>query len=312
MLCHWNNKELGWVGSVVAIAVCMWTVGDAAAQEKKVSGVGGANDSKTEVPVFMRIVRDGSDEPKSLQVAVAHYVIESGEFKGARIDLIGAVHVGAKSYYDELNTRFKKYDALLYELVADPSANKPHQRADRGGFNPIGGLQTGMKDVMDLKFQLDEVDYSPKNFVHADMSPGEFAKDMNDRGDGFVGMFARMMGAGFAVQSSPKAADQQAKMMAALVSKDPVQLRVAMAEQFESMDIQMAALAAKDGKSTLLTQRNGKAFSVMTQELKAGKKSIGVFYGAGHLSDMHQRLLRDFDAKQIDIEWLDAWDLKYR
>ena len=74
--------------------------------------------------------------------------------------------------------KHKSYDAMLYELVADPTANKPDKRAERGGFNPLGALQTGMKDVLDLKFQLDEVDYRPANFVHADMSPEEFLASM--------------------------------------------------------------------------------------------------------------------------------------
>ncbi len=109
------------------------------------------------------------------------------------MDLIGAVHVGTKQYYSDLNQRFRNYDSVLYELVADPEVNKPNQRA-QGGFNPISGLQTGMKEALELSFQLDEVDYSPANFVHADMSPGEFGEDMKKRNDGFIGMFARMMG----------------------------------------------------------------------------------------------------------------------
>ncbi len=39
-----------------------------------------------------------------------------------RVDLIGAVHVAHKEYFQDLNRRFRSYDALLYELVADPDA----------------------------------------------------------------------------------------------------------------------------------------------------------------------------------------------
>lgn len=169
-----------------------------------------------------------------------------------------------------------------------------------------------MKDVLKLSFQLDEVDYNAPNFVHADMSPGEFLEDMAERKDSFTSTFARMMGAGFAMQGSKKANKAQAKLMTALVTKDTILLRVAMAEQFDSMEVQMAGMADKDGKSTLLTQRNAKAFEVLKRELQAGKRKLGVFYGAGHLTDMHQRLLHDFDAKLTETEWLDAWDLKYR
>jgi hypothetical protein len=198
---------------------------------------------------------------------------------------------------------------VLYELVADPEVNKPSQRAE-GGFNPIGGLQKGMKGALELSFQLDEVDYNPKNFVHADMSPTEFGEDMKKRNDGFLGMFARMMGAGFATQSTKKGQEQQAEMLAAMLSKDPMKMRRAMAEQFETMEGQMAGLADKDGKSTLLTERNRKAFQVLESELKAGKKKIAIFYGAAHLPDMHERLMRDFQAKPTENNWIDAWPLR--
>jgi len=269
-----------------------------------------AKDSeKPEKVSFLRIKKTDKGEPESLQVAIARYTFEEGDSKGATVDLIGAVHVGSKEYYKELNKRFKSYDAMLYELVADPSANKPDKRAERGGFNPLGAMQTGMKDVLNLKFQLDEVDYSPANFVHADMSPEDFVEDMSRRGDSVVGMVARMWGAGLIAQNSKKGSTQQSEMLAAALSKDTFKLRRVMADQFESMDGQMAAMADKNGKSTLLTERNSKAFEVMERELKAGKKKLAIFYGAAHLLDMHQRLERDYKATQTKIEWLDAWPL---
>lgn len=273
----------------------------APAQEVKVE----ATETK---PLFLRVDKEGT-EPRALQVAIAKYEIVSGPFQGATVDLIGAVHVGTKQYYSDLNQRFRNYDSVLYELVADPEVNKPNQRAE-GGFNPISGLQTGMKEALELSFQLDEVDYSPSNFVHADMSPGEFGEDMKKRKDGFLGMFARMMGAGLAVQASKKGQQQQADMMAAMISKDPIRLRRVMAEQFESMEGQMAGLADKNGKSTLLTERNRKAFEVLQSELENGKRKLSVFYGAAHLNDMHDRLLRDFQAKPVSTEWVDAWPLR--
>ncbi len=264
----------------------------------------------SERPSFLRIKKSDSGVPEAMQVAIAKYTFDQGEYKGRTVDLIGAVHVGTREYYRELNERFKSYDAMLYELVADPSANKPDKWAERGGFNPLGAMQTGMKDVLDLKFQLDEVDYSPSNFVHADMSGEDFLEDMSQRGDSFIGLFARMMGAGMAVQNTKKGSNQQAEMIAAALAKDTMKLRRVMADQFESMDSQMAAMAHKDGKSTLVTERNSKAFLVMEKELKAGKKKLAIFYGAAHLLDMHQRLLRDYKATQTKVEWVDAWPLK--
>ena len=298
-----------WAACLVPLSPCALAQEKAGAEKSLPDTGTNAKSPKADRASFVRINKSDKGGSESLQVAVARYVFEEGEFKGASVDLIGAVHVATKDYYQELNKRFKNYDAMLYELVADPSANKPDKRAQRGGFNPLGALQTGMKDVLDLKFQLDEVDYSPSNFVHADMSPDDFVDDMSRRGDSIIGMAARMWGAGLVAQNSKKGSAQQTEMLAAALSKDTFKLRRVMADQFESMDGQMAAMADKNGKSTLLTERNTKAFQVMEQELKAGKKNLAIFYGAAHLLDMHQRLLRDYKASQTKIEWLDAWPL---
>lgn len=301
-----NKHRFRWMALVLA-TLSPWAIDMSfvAAQEKATEV-----NPATDPGVFLRIKKSSDGEPESFQVGIARYEFQDGPYKGAYVDLIGAVHVGSKEYYKELNNRFKSYDAMLYELVADPKANKPNQRAERGGFNPLGAMQTGMKDVLKLSFQLDEVDYSPSNFVHADLSPEEFLEDMKQRGDGFVAMFARMMGAGLVAQNSKKGASQQADMMAALLAKDTIKLRRVMAEQFDSMESQMAGIADQNGKSTLLTERNTKAFKVMEQELKAGKKKLAIFYGAGHLLDMHQRMLADYKAKQTKFDWLDAWPLQ--
>jgi len=314
-------KRTTWI-KIASVGAVVWAMGISVAvcqekpkTEKPKIGKPRAEKPRTENeqtdrPSFLRIKKSEKGEPESLQVAVARYSFDQGEYKGGTVDLIGAVHVGSKEYYQELNKRFKTYDGMLYELVADPSANKPDKRAERGGFNPLGAMQTGMKDVLDLKFQLDEVDYSPANFVHADISGEDFLEDMSQRGDSFVGLFARMMGAGLAAQNTKKGSTQQAEMIAAALAKDTFKLRRVMADQFESMDGQMAAMADKNGKSTLVTERNSKAFQVMEKEFKAGKKNLAIFYGAAHLLDMHQRLLRDYKATQTKLEWLDAWPLK--
>lgn len=288
------------------------TVEESQSDSKKTGDSSGKRDSsgkKEKAPAFTRVDLDAKGDPRALQTAVARYRIPSGDYEGSIIDLIGAVHIGEKAYYEELNERFKAYDVLLYELVANPN-DKPRKGTERRGINPIGSIQTGMKDSLKLAFQLEEIDYSPKNFVHADMSPEEFGEDMARRNDGFVSMFARIMGAGFATQGSKKNAEAQAEMMSAMLSGDSLKMRRAMANQFDSMDNQMAGLADKEGKSTLLTERNAKAFEVMDQQLKTGHRNIGIFYGAGHFPDMHARLLRDFQAESMGIEWLDAWDLR--
>ena len=48
---------------------------------------------------------------------------------------------------------------------------------------------------------------------------------------------------------------------------------------------------------------------MLKQQLAKGKKKIGIFYGAGHLNDMDERLRKDFNLQPASITWLTAWDL---
>ena len=270
----------------------------------------GQGAKKEKTPQFMRVSESESGEPESLQCAVAKYRITEGPYAGAVVELIGAVHIGEKSYYQRLNSLFKSYEVVLYELVAESTDRPKLDAPRRRGGNPVSSLQTGMKDALKLAFQLEEIDYQARNFVHADMNPSEFSQDMAKRNDGFISMAARLMGAGFATSSSKKNNDVQAEVMAAMMSRDPLKMRRAMAKQFESGDTQMVGIADKDGKSTLLTERNAKAFSVLESELQAGKRKLGVFYGAGHFPDMHKRLINDFKAVLEETDWVEAWNLR--
>ncbi|PQO40909.1 hypothetical protein [Blastopirellula marina] len=259
---------------------------------------------KSDGPEFVRVKNNAQGKPTALQTAIAHYQAKDGG--KLQVDLIGAVHVGEGAYYQELNKRFKAYDAVMYELVAPEGTRVPAGGA--GHSSPVSSLQTGMKDMLDLEFQLEKVDYSPENFIHADMSPDEFAKDMEERGDSVLGMFARAMGQGLVQQS--KGGSTDAAIMMALFSKDRAKkLRRVFASQIADMDTQMRAIEGKNG-STIISQRNAKAFEIMNREIKNGKQNIAVFYGAGHLEDMHKRLLNDFGMELKSVEYLDAWDLE--
>ena len=53
---------------------------------------------------------------------------------GFVVDLIGAVHVGEKSYYEALDKQFEDYDAVLYELVAPEGTRVP--KGSKPGGHP--------------------------------------------------------------------------------------------------------------------------------------------------------------------------------
>jgi hypothetical protein len=259
---------------------------------------------------FVRIVRNADGESMSMDTAIVRYFKKQDGKAIWSVDLIGAVHVGDKEYYANLNKEFKQYDALLYELVA-PEGTKIPKGASTKSNHPVGAMQNGMKDVLELSHQLSEVDYTADNFVHADMSPEEFSKTMEQRGESIWTMMFRMMGAGIAQQTKNKGGNSfdAGLLMALFDSNRALALKRVMAEQLSDMGDAMSGFDGPEG-STIIHERNKKALEVLAREVKAGKKHLGIFYGAGHLEDMEERLIKEFGLEKGEQKWLTAWDLR--
>lgn len=257
---------------------------------------------------FIRVQRDDQREALALQTSIVRYVPADGTRPGVSVDLIGAVHVGDKQYYQTLNRKFDEYDVVLYELVAPPGTKVPKGGGGDGG-NPLRSMQLGLKNLLELDFQLEQIDYTKKHFVHADMSPEQFAQSMKDRGESFIQMFFKLMGAAMAQQAGRKGQMSDADILIALFSRDrALQLKRIMAEQFEDLGVLMA-FEGPNG-STLLSERNKVALKVLEKQLAAGKKRIAIFYGAGHNPDFHKRLVADFKLQDQPPQWIDAWNLR--
>jgi len=257
---------------------------------------------------YIRISRTEEKKPKALETSIVRFEgLPGTSHEGRSVDLVGVVHIGQKEYYDEISRRLADYDVVLYELVApDGTRIRPEDLQRRRSV--LASMQTGMKDMLNLEYQLEHIDYMSENFRHADMSPDEFAEDMKSRGDGLVKMFARMMGAGLASQAG---SGGDVGMLMALMSENrSMMLKQSMAKQLIDVDVAVAGLDDASGENTLIKGRNRKAFEVLKEELAAGKKKVAVFYGAGHLDDMGQRLENDFQMVRRSSEWLQAWDLQ--
>lgn len=280
----------------------------AAASEKEVQRAAkeraaGAS-AKTE---YLRLLRDDEGRPAELQTAIVRFAPADETRNGMTVDLIAAVHIGEKSYYERLNERFRDYDAVLYELVAPEGTRVP-----AGGVkskHPVGRLQTALKDFLDLNFQLDQVDYQSENFVHADMTPEAFSKSMDDRGETVWGLVLRALGRSMAEES--KGGDWfDLKLLMALVDKNrALRVKRLLAEQFEDLEGVAAVFDTGDG-STLVTERNKRALEVLAKEIASGKRRLAIFYGAAHMPDMARRLAADFNVTSVKQEWLTAWDLR--
>lgn len=252
---------------------------------------------------FVRFVKEGAGG--HLDTAITTYA------KGdVRVTLYGAVHIADQAVYETLNDRFATCDALLYELVG-PENYRPTKDRETG-FNPLALLQKGLKTSMELSFQLDVIDYTAPNFVHADMTPQEFSASMEKNGESLLSIMFQMMTEGMQKQREKQERGEKPEIefdgdlvKAFRTGQGRHMLRLAFASQME--EIETMAAGGKDG-GTLLVGRNEKCLTVLAREMAAGKKRIGIYYGAAHLAHMEKRLVEDLGFHKVAHEWLVAWD----
>lgn len=253
--------------------------------------------------VRVRAAEDGT--PLALEAAVAGF--ERGD--GVRVDLVGAVHVGDPGYYRRLQRRLAGYDRVLFELVGEPES-----LAERSPGIPsmIGLMQGGMQQALGLAHQLDEIDYTAAHFVHADLSAREFRDSMRARSESLVALLFRAWALGMAGADGAAPGEAEADLLKVLLADDrELALRRALAAELAGQADMLARLAGPDG-STLIEIRNARAVEVLERELAAGHKRLAIFYGAGHLPDLAERLQRDYGMHHATTEWIEAWNLRDR
>ncbi len=262
---------------------------------------------------FLRLERDDKKKPTTLQTAVTRFVKGKGD-KRIVVDLVSAVHVADRGYYEQLNKLFTEYDVVLYELVA-PKGMRPVMGQQRDASNPVSFLQDSMKSMLNLESQTELVNYRKRNFVHADMTPTEISKKMDERGDTgltvMMDVMSDMMKQMNKMQSDPKFASQASEvdLMSLLFADDSDQkMKLMMAEQF----VAQGSLDQGLGKTLnrmLIKDRNETAMKVFEKEMAKGHKKIAIFYGAAHMPDFQQRLLEEQGMRFKHNKWLTAWDL---
>jgi len=250
---------------------------------------------------YLRLVRDVKGQPVEFDTAIVRFAVADRP-GGPTVDLVAAVHVGDKKYYEELNRRFRQYDAVLYELIA-PAGTKIPEGKELPTNNPISFVQKMLRDVLALQFQLEEIHYNRPNMVHADMSPAQLAQAMRDRGESVLTIFLRMLMQSMA-QQDQGAGNEMQLLMALLDRNRALALKRLMAEQFQSMEGAIGALCG-----SLIEGRNAVALGVLREKLSAGKQKLAIFYGAGHMRDFEKRLRADFGMTPLRTEWLTAWDM---
>jgi hypothetical protein len=284
-----------------------------------------AVEAAAEAPEFIRV--EESEAATQLQTAVVRYT--KG---GATVELVGAIHIADKKYYDSLNARFTGYDAVLFEGIGSPPPPpaagvqeiapaapaeepepEPEEAAPAEKDQPAAPKKPGKLDGLHnayesgaqwlgLSYQMKEIDYRKANFVHAALTVEEFTARQAERKESLLGFVIK---AGLQEQAKPDKEPSTLKLLTSLVRRDKNGLKRELVHTLGAGDDQVAGLA---GESVIISDRNAKCLQVLDRQVQAGKKKLGIFYGAAHFPDMEKRLLAA-GWQKAGQEWLTAWDI---
>jgi len=250
---------------------------------------------------FLKFVDDNEGGGK-LQTAIVTY----RNADGVTVHLVGAVHIAEPRYYEGLQKTFAGYDALLYEMIKPRNAPAPGEGIRSRSM--LSMFQRGLKDFLDLDFQLDDIDYRAKNFVHADLDAETFARMQAERGESIFTLMLREI---LNEMSKPQANQPEislTELVVALTSPDRARhFKLILARSFEDMEAKVAGMEGPQG-SVLVSERNKAAIRVLQEQIKAGRKNLGIFYGAAHMPDMEKRV-EALGFKPVGSEWRTAWDM---
>ena len=265
---------------------------------------------------YLRFVEeDGAEGEARLQTAIVSFKNEAGD----RVDLVGAVHIADRVYFQALNERFKGYDVVLYELVGGPEALKMKRASVANGSVPEGGgnlawlgvMQQWMQTKLGLSSQLMEVDYDAPNFVHADMDVEGFLETQKEKKESFLGLWLKAVRAQAELAEADGGGKQQpglAKILEWMTKEGGAdELKRVVGREFDDVEALMAGVEG-DGGTVIIGERNRVVIEAIQKELAEGKETVAVFYGAAHLPDLERRLGGiGFVAEQS--EWVTAWQI---
>lgn len=259
------------------------------------------------------------------------------------IRLVGAIHLGDGAYYKKLQQTLNGCDLVLYEGVRLP--DQPAGSVDpstRMVWSAVAGL-------MGLKAQVEAIDYARPRWRQVDMltdqagaarPSGALPPEAADRMKEALGTLARAkreLGLFVDLREMQDAFKHQYAVALGSSDADPEEglrrladqvgrLRKAVADLpqdgdggfFERIEEALARVEENFRRlSTLLiTKRNAYVVEALEKELVSmedskGPKTIGVFYGAGHMSDFIKRLEK-LGYKTGRLKYVTAWAMNSR
>ena len=218
--------------------------------------------------------------------------------------LVGAIHIGRRGYYGELQRLLGYQDAVFYEGV--------RANAKAPGLGELPPPKPGaptptykvLSDALGLDFQLADIDYRGKAWRNVDLTMEDLDRLNAKESGGKPSQFDQVKG--MLNPGSPMArALGSAMAMATPGMKEAIKLlmiRTAGAESTPGLDpaTERIILAARN---QAVVDALGATFAA-----PAPPRAIGVFYGAKHLADLQRTLVERYGYRLDEKRWFAAAD----
>ncbi|KAJ3683379.1 hypothetical protein LUZ60_013606 [Juncus effusus] len=124
---------------------------------------------------------DNADVAGELQVSIVCYKNRFCGFLNPKIqvDLVSAVHIGDKTYFNTLQEKLSFYDCVLYEGISHKSEKS---------YSINGFIQRSVGKILSMDFQLDCLNYKGRNWYNADLDFETLSRLQEERGENMFSM----------------------------------------------------------------------------------------------------------------------------
>lgn len=183
-------------------------------------------------------------------------------------------------------------------------ADQPPISSAEKGEEP--GIQKRLADTFGLAFQLEEMDTSGEKYVNADLSIDEVDALLRERG-GDGSMLFDMIGGSGLMTDIAGVVLKLIERMPGVAVRGKVMLMVMLGESEVLFE---AGVPGMEGLlEVLIDRRNDRVVEDLAEVLnrdEAMEAGVGIIYGAGHMADLHARLVERFGYRPVDHGWLTA------
>jgi hypothetical protein len=249
---------------------------------------------------FVRFQEDGHGGG-DMQVAFARYRNDDG----LQLDLMPTIHVGEPQFFRVIVKSLPDYQVVLFELVA-PRGVPPTEEG-------VNSQQRQIARECDLDNQGPHMDYTRKMFVHADL----MLEDIEKLEVAAHGPLKNPIGHGPTLGAAKSVRDTQGSRAVfndlQMAKTAPTLERSRLMRRAYARLLTAAARPAPGetfppGTEVLVGARNDKVMSVLDEQIAAGKRKIGILYGAAHMVDLEHRLFAHGFQRQ-SMAWQTAWSV---